>query len=593
MQLIFPYNKILYTSTVQGLVLALGFWLAPGLVRAATVDGSLKMEVITAYNFVVDSNVESPSSVSPSAAHLGVKFTNTGATPLTNLRISIGTLTNAATSSGTPSVFPSRTVAEATYGGTFRLQLPGGAVDAVRDIPTLAPGQSLVQYFFVTYPLKDGSGKSVTGAANVTADDLWLNYDIWASALEGATTRRVDQRSKVTMRNEISAMANKIEPNTTAAVPDEYLNAIQAALGWRPSTATPRVPGAIVKEGIWYNLGNVGAGFDNNGDGVPDRNAWMQPVGMPGSYDSTALRLIKCYGIVIVKLNDGTEQLIPFEDRLYFENLPGNNTGAVGLVFYEYLPITPGRSVIPYPYQEVASGYDNEKFNGDFGAGAGAFSTPPVSLSQTPSHPVPAPRLGPTRRAPLKSNFLADGLAVAVGYYSAFGDDNDSSGLKVRAQLDLGRNIYLGAEWRQNGDLTNQEWRFDAGARFAIGRNDSAAPRGSAYALPRETGRAASQAEVAYAPAAQSGGKAAFNVNPVLSGKSGKSPLPVQPLALPPPPAMLANPALYAPIRRTPWPMTSLRHSMSTSESYSSERRSFSHTSTDPNCKCGPTLNFD
>jgi len=354
------------------------------------VDGSLKMEVITAYNFVVDSNVESPSSVSPSAAHLGVKFTNTGATPLTNLRISIGTLTNAATSSGTPSVFPPRTVAEATYGGTFRLQLPGGAVDAVRDIPTLAPGQSLVQYFFVTYPLKDGSGKSVTGAANVTADDLWLNYDIWASALEGVTTRRVDQRSKVTMRNEISAMANKIEPNTTAAVPDEYLNAIQAALGWRPSTATPRVPGAIVKEGIWYNLGNVGAGFDNNGDGVPDRNAWMQPVGMPGSYDSTALRLIKCYGIVIVKLNDGTEQLIPFEDRLYFENLPGNNTGAVGLVFYEYLPITPGQSVIPYPYQEVASGYDNEKFNGDFGAGAGAFSTPPVSLSLVKAAPATA-----------------------------------------------------------------------------------------------------------------------------------------------------------------------------------------------------------
>jgi len=27
---------------------------------------------------------------------------------------------------------------------------------------------------------------------------------------------------------------------------------------------------------------------------------------------------------------------------------------------------------------------------------------------QTPSHPVPAPRLGPTRRAPLKSNFLAE-----------------------------------------------------------------------------------------------------------------------------------------------------------------------------------------
>jgi len=30
------------------------------------------------------------------------------------------------------------------------------------------------------------------------------------------------------------------------------------------------------------------------------------------------------------------------------------------------------------------------------------------NLCQPPSHPVPAPRLGPTRPAPLKSNFLAE-----------------------------------------------------------------------------------------------------------------------------------------------------------------------------------------
>jgi hypothetical protein len=47
-------------------------------VQAAIQDGPLKMEVITAYNFVVDSNVETPASYSPSAAHLGVKIQNTG-----------------------------------------------------------------------------------------------------------------------------------------------------------------------------------------------------------------------------------------------------------------------------------------------------------------------------------------------------------------------------------------------------------------------------------------------------------------------------------------------------------------------------------
>ena len=60
-----------------------------GSAQTAT-DGPLKMEVITAYNFVVDSNVESPSSFSPSAAHLGVKIINTGAVTLTNVVVNMG-----------------------------------------------------------------------------------------------------------------------------------------------------------------------------------------------------------------------------------------------------------------------------------------------------------------------------------------------------------------------------------------------------------------------------------------------------------------------------------------------------------------------
>ncbi len=353
-----------------------------------TTDGPLRMEVITAYNFVVDSNVESPSSFSPSAAHLGVKIINTGAVTLTNVVVNMGDLTNPLTSSGTPGIFPSRTVSVSGsqgYAGTFALQMPGGAADAVRTIPTLAPGQSVVQYFFVTYPLKDPSGNSVAGAAPVTSDDLWLNYDIWATAQEGVTTRRVGEISKVTMRNEISAMANKIWPNTTSKVPDRYLDAIEQSLGWRPDASAPQAGSAAQLEGIWYDLGNVGAGFDNNGDGLPDRNAWMQPVGDPTKFDPLAMRLVKCYGIVIVKLNNGTEQLIPFEDKLYFENINGKNTGAVGLVFYEFLPLSVGRTAMMSPYQEVASGFDNEKFNGDYGAsGIALTSTPPaVAFNKT------------------------------------------------------------------------------------------------------------------------------------------------------------------------------------------------------------------
>lgn len=356
-----------------------------------TTDGPLKMEVITAYNFVVDSNVESPSSFSPSAAHLGVKIINTGAVTLTNVVVNMGDLINPLTSSGTPGIFPSRTVTvggSQGYSGTFALQMPGGAADAVRTIPSLAPGQSVVQYFFVTYPLKDSAGNSVAGAAPVTSDDLWLNYDIWATALEGATTRRVGQVAKVTMRNEISAMANKIWPNTTSKVPDRYLDAIQQSLGWRPNSGVPQAGSTAQLEGIWYDLGNVGAGFDNNGDGLPDRNAWMQPVGDPAKYDPLAMRLVKCYGIVIVKLNNGTEQLIPFEDKLYFENIAANNTGAVGLVFYEFLPLAAGRTAMMSPYQEVASGFDNEKFNGDYGASSVSLSSAAPAVTFNKSGPA-------------------------------------------------------------------------------------------------------------------------------------------------------------------------------------------------------------
>lgn len=88
--------------TVSALLLSAVSLLAiPGRSEAA-----LQMDVITAYNFVVDSNVESPSSYGPAAAHLGVKITNTGATTLTNVVVNLGDLTDAGTGAGTPGFSP-------------------------------------------------------------------------------------------------------------------------------------------------------------------------------------------------------------------------------------------------------------------------------------------------------------------------------------------------------------------------------------------------------------------------------------------------------------------------------------------------------
>jgi hypothetical protein len=200
--------------------------LAASTSNAATENGALKMEVITAYNLVVDSNVTSASTNGPTAAHLGIRVTNTGATALTNVVVNIGNKT-----ANTPGVFPSRTIPEADplpFAGTFALNMPGGADDAVRVIPSISAGETVTAYFFITYPAKDASNRSLAGAASKVSDDLWLNYDMWVTA-DGSLD--VDQTTKVTMRNEISAMANKVSPNSTAKVPQEYLDAFNLTLG--------------------------------------------------------------------------------------------------------------------------------------------------------------------------------------------------------------------------------------------------------------------------------------------------------------------------------------------------------------------------
>ena len=355
-----------------------------------TSDGDLRMEVIAAPNLVVDSNIESPAGYGPSAAHFGVKICNDGTTAMTDVYVNIGDLTDPVNCTGTPGIYPER-VNPQGYTGTFSYQHQGGVEDATRYIPRIEPGECVTQYWLVEYPNLDDNGDSVTGSAPVTDDDLWLNYGIWASAFDGATTRKVCEENTATMRNEISAMANKIWPNTTSKVPDEYLDAIEGELGWRPDSTSGTTDASTVLEGIWFDFGTVNQGFDNNGDGVPDYNAWMQPVGDASKYDATCFRLVKTYGLVIVKLNDGSELLIPFEDQTYFENLPPNNTGAVGLTFYEFMPLRSGCSMTLSPYQEVASGSDNEKFNGDYGTGGGTATAEDPQLSFDKTGPVSTP----------------------------------------------------------------------------------------------------------------------------------------------------------------------------------------------------------
>lgn len=260
--------------------------------------------------------------------------------------------------------------------GSFSFTHEGGVVDASRYLGDIAPGETLTQYWLVSYPVLDQSGDAVWGAQSDPSDDLVLDYDVWATADPNGVVQEEVINASANMRNEITAMANKIWPNTDSKVPNEYLDAIEQQLGWGPDQIAP---GLAVTQGIWYDMGNVNQGFDNDGDSVPDYNVWMQPVGDASVFDASAWRLAQTYGLLIVKLNDGTEQLIAFQDQLYHSNIPANNTGVVGLAYYAFAPIGFGAGTLT-PYQEAASGSDNEKYNGDYGTYVGGpEGTPPLA----------------------------------------------------------------------------------------------------------------------------------------------------------------------------------------------------------------------
>jgi uncharacterized repeat protein (TIGR01451 family) len=234
-----------------------------------------------------------------------------------------------------------------------------------------------VQYWHFTYPQcennPDGSPdyppcahSPAWGDSVKPEDDLWLEFDIWATAAGGysaGTTRRM------TMRNEISAMANKIEPNGNPGGQ------------WFNDTAPVQVGSVITTVGIHYNFGNVNQGFDNDGDFAPDYNAWAQPIGDPG-FDPSCFRLIRTTGLLTVSRSSGNPDLIiPFKDQLYFTNLPPDNTNVLGNVYYTFLALDGPCQTGVSPYQEVASGYDNEKFNGDYGTSLPRVASDPPDVT--------------------------------------------------------------------------------------------------------------------------------------------------------------------------------------------------------------------
>jgi uncharacterized repeat protein (TIGR01451 family) len=344
----------------------------------ALAQGSLTIELNAPYNLVVDSNVLSPSTYAPELATIGAGFCNYGSDPLTNVTAFIGSYAD-----GTPGIYPSRDSTDGNFqaehphlsnSGDYSLTHVGGSAgtaDATRFIGDLDVGECSWQYWHFTYPRienPDNTGADpVWGLTRDPDDDLWLNFDVWATSAEGPVA---DTTWKVVMRNEISAVANKIYPNTG---------------NWFTDPVNV-VPGqTITTTGVNYDMGVINKGFDNDGDLAYDYNAWLQPIGDP-SFDPSCFRLVKTSGQITIKRSGGNPDYVyDFEDELYFTDLPSDNAGGYGLVYYTFMALSGPCSVPMSPYQEVASGADNEKFAGDYGITTINIesSAPEVTLGKT------------------------------------------------------------------------------------------------------------------------------------------------------------------------------------------------------------------
>ena len=399
--------------------------------RKVEAAGNLQITIVAGYNLVVDSNVLSPSTYAPSVATVMGEFCNTGDAPLTNVEGYIGDYTAAGALGGTPGTYPARDSSQPAFAtqhphlastGNYAFAHVGGRIgtaDAARFIGTLNPGECRAQYWHITYPRRgnpSNTGPAVWGETNVDTDDLWLDFDMWGRSAEGLGN---DTTWRMTMRNEISAMANKIKPNPSG----QWFNT---------NTAIVNPGDTITSNGILYELGNIRQGFDNDGNFTPDYNAWLQPIGDP-SYDPSCFRLIGTTGVLTVTRSGGNPNMyINFTDQLYFTDLPTDNTGVTGEVRYTFLALDGPCNTALSPYQEVASGFNNEKFNGDYGVGVPPVMSyePQVTIDKTSSPNTVALGGTITYQIPLFNSGTADaGLPLSTGGPSLVISDTIPAGM--------------------------------------------------------------------------------------------------------------------------------------------------------------------
>lgn len=287
----------------------------------------------------------------------------------------------------TAAEFPDTVVApgDRSYEGTFELtSIDSDNSDATRMIGTLSPDECVTIYWPVRYQVLDDDGNAVWGAANDETDDLEYQFVVWSNGIEtsGSTVISDTLTKSVFVRNEITASANKISPSGS------------------PGGATIVAPSTSVAIGelisVTYlnaNFGSVGDGFDLVPPPGPDNDAFIQPAGESSLWNPDVLRLVRIEGELRGSNCGGSNPpvTLPFVDEWYFSDL--NQYGGCRWeadYTYTFLALSAGTSVLA-PYQEVASGSDNEKYNGGYCGDDGAGAHPDVCVPITVDGDAPGP----------------------------------------------------------------------------------------------------------------------------------------------------------------------------------------------------------
>jgi len=352
---------------------------------------------LSAPNLVVDSN-KAALGQGPKVFTAGAKYCNQGATTLDNVFAKIGNGTTAgsfpvtacptgtAAGGGIPQLNCGGSGGGAKpYTGNFALSMVDATgQDANRYIGDLAPGQCKTVYWQIKYDLADAGGNELFGATGPVQDDIRWNYSLWATGNDSGTPRTAALKGYVMGRSEITASPNKINASGSS----------------QTVAPNPTGPGQIVT--VTYNnvdFSGAVSGFDafensGAGDGVYDTDFWFQPVGNSAGWNTSTFRLSK---VEVTLRGSGSSSCGPGgagmtfsrTDQWYFYHLSnldaaGNpDTGGTyscsgwrGDYTYTFIALDAGTSTLS-PYQEAASGANNEKYNGDY-CGDNAASDPAV-----------------------------------------------------------------------------------------------------------------------------------------------------------------------------------------------------------------------